>query len=120
AATDSDPVEFRLRYLRQPRDVAVVKAAAEKAGWDRRPAGRRDQSGAAIAQGRGIAFAKRGRTVVAVIAEVEVERRTGKVHPRRFVVAHDCGLVINPDGLRYCIEGNIAQGTSRSLWEEVT
>jgi CO/xanthine dehydrogenase Mo-binding subunit len=55
----------------------------------------------------------------AVVAEVEVERRTGKVRPRRFIVAHDCGLVVNPDGLRYCIEGNIAQGTSRSLWEEV-
>jgi len=41
------------------------------------------------------------------------------VRPRRFVVAHDCGLIINPDGLRRTIEGNIVQGTSRSLWEEV-
>jgi CO/xanthine dehydrogenase Mo-binding subunit len=119
-ATGSDPVEFRLRYLRQPRDIAAVKAAVERAGWESRPAGRRDQSGADVATGRGIAFAQRGRTIVAVVAEVEVERRTGKVHSRRFVVAHDCGLIVNPDGLRYCIEGNIAQGMSRSLWEEVT
>lgn len=119
-ATDSDPVEFRLRYLRQPRDIAAVKAAAEQAGWEVRPSGRRDQSSADVASGHGIAYAQRGRTIVAVVAEVEVERRTGKVHARRFVVAHDCGLVVNPDGLRYCIEGNIVQGTSRSLWEEVT
>jgi nicotinate dehydrogenase subunit B len=120
AATDSDPVAFRLRYLRAPRDIAAVKAAAERAQWETRPSGRRDQSGADVATGRGIAFAQRGRTVVAVVAEVEVERRTGTVHARRFVVGHDCGLVVNPDGLKYCIEGNIAQGASRSLWEEVT
>jgi nicotinate dehydrogenase subunit B len=120
AATDSDPVEFRLRYLRAPRDIAVVKAAAEKAGWEPRPSGRRDQSHAEVAEGRGIAYVQRGGTVVAVVAEVEVERRTGKVHARRFVVAHDCGLIVNPGGLRRCIEGNIVQGTSRSLWEEVT
>ncbi len=39
--------------------------------------------------------------------------------PRKWVVAHDCGLIVNPDGLRRCIEGNIVQGTSRALWEEV-
>jgi nicotinate dehydrogenase subunit B len=119
AATDSDPVEFRLRYLRQPREIAAVKAATERAGWESRPSGRRDQGSADVATGRGIAYAQRGHTIVAVVAEVEVERRTGKVRPRRFIVAHDCGLIVNPDGLRYCIEGNIAQGTSRSLWEEV-
>jgi nicotinate dehydrogenase subunit B len=119
AATDSDPVEFRLRYLRQPREIAAVKAATERAGWESRPSGRRDQGSADVAAGRGIAYAQRGHTIVAVVAEVEVERRTGKVRPRRFIVAHDCGLIVNPDGLRYCIEGNIAQGTSRSLWEEV-
>jgi CO/xanthine dehydrogenase Mo-binding subunit len=120
AATDTDAVEFRLRYLRDPRDIAVVKAAAQKANWETRPSGRRDQRDADVATGRGIAYVQRGRTVVAVVAEVEVERRSGKVHAKHFVVAHDCGLIVNPDGLRRCIEGNIVQGVSRSLWEEVT
>src|SRR5262249_6835729 len=57
--------------------------------------------------------------VVAIIAEVEIDRRSGKVWARKFTVAHDCGLIINPDGLRRCIEGNVVQGTSRALSEEV-
>jgi CO/xanthine dehydrogenase Mo-binding subunit len=70
--------------------------------------------------GRGIAYAQRSGAVVAIIAEVEIDRRTGKVWARRFTVAHDCGLIINPEGLRRCIEGNVVQGTSRALAEEVT
>jgi nicotinate dehydrogenase subunit B len=58
--------------------------------------------------------------VVAIIAGVEIDRRSGKVWARKFTVAHDCGLIINPDGLRHCIEGNVVQGTSRALSEEVT
>jgi hypothetical protein len=56
---------------------------------------------------------------VAIVAEVEIERRTGRIWARKFTVAHDCGLIINPDGLRRCIEGNVVQGTSRALSEEV-
>jgi nicotinate dehydrogenase subunit B len=51
--------------------------------------------------------------VVAIVAEVEIDRHTGKVWARKFTVAHDCGLIINPDGLRRCIEGNVVQGTAR-------
>jgi CO/xanthine dehydrogenase Mo-binding subunit len=69
--------------------------------------------------GQGIAYAVRGETRVAVIAEVEVNRTTGKVWARRFFVAHDCGQVVAPDLLRLTIEGNIVQTTSRSLYEEV-
>jgi CO/xanthine dehydrogenase Mo-binding subunit len=54
-----------------------------------------------------------------IIAEVEIDRRTGKIWARQFTVAHDCGLIINPDGLRRCIEGNVVQGTSRALSKEV-
>jgi CO/xanthine dehydrogenase Mo-binding subunit len=56
---------------------------------------------------------------VAIVAEVEIDRTTGKIWARKFTVAHDCGQIINPDGLRHTIEGNIVQGTSRTLWEEV-
>ena len=118
AAVDADPVEFRLRYLKEPRDIAVIKAAAEKAGWETRPSPRRDQTGNKVS-GRGIAYAQRNGTRVAIIAEVEVDRSTGKIWARKFTVAHDCGQIINPDGLVKCIEGNIVQGISRTLWEEV-
>jgi len=118
AALQADPVEFRLRLVRDPRDIAVIKAAAEKAQWQSRPSPRRDQSGNAVS-GRGIAYAQRGPTRCAVVAEVEVDRSSGKIWARRFTVAHDCGQIINPDGLRHTIEGNIVQGLSRTLWEEV-
>jgi nicotinate dehydrogenase subunit B len=57
--------------------------------------------------GHGIAYAQRSGAVGAIVAEVEVDRRSGKVRARKFTVAHDCGLIINSDGLRRCIEGNV-------------
>jgi nicotinate dehydrogenase subunit B len=119
AAVNADPIEFRLRYIKEPRDIAVIKAAAEKAKWDTRASPRRDQTGARVS-GRGIAYAQRNGTRVAIVAEVDVDRITGKIFARKFTVAHDCGQIINPDGLVKCIEGNIVQGVSRTLWEEVT
>jgi nicotinate dehydrogenase subunit B len=119
AAVGADPVEFRLRHIKEPRDVAVIKAAAEKAKWDTRPSPRRDQTGDKVS-GRGIAYAQRNGTRVAVIAEVDIDRSTGKIWTRKLTVAHDCGQIINPDGLVKCIEGNVVQGVSRTLWEEVT
>jgi nicotinate dehydrogenase subunit B len=119
AAVNADPIEFRLRHIKEPRDIAVIKAAAQNANWETRPSPRRDQTGTKVS-GRGIAYAQRNGTRVAVIAEVDVDRTTGKIWARKFTVAHDCGQIINPDGLVKCIEGNIVQGVSRALWEEVT
>jgi CO/xanthine dehydrogenase Mo-binding subunit len=118
AAVGEDPVAFRLRYLTDARHAAVVKAAAEKAGWEARTSPQRERGGELL-KGRGIAFAERNGTAVAAVAEVEVERNTGRVWARRVVVAHDCGLVINPQGLRYTIEGNVVQGISRAVYEQV-
>ena len=118
AALNADPVEFRLRYVRDPRDIAVIKAAAEKASWQSRPSPRKDQAGDKVS-GRGIAYAQRGATRVAVIAEVDVDRSTGKIWARKFTVAHDCGQIINPNGLHHSVENNVVQATSRTLWEEV-
>jgi CO/xanthine dehydrogenase Mo-binding subunit len=118
AAIGTDPIEFRLKYVKSVRDIAVIKAAAEKYGWQPRPSPRRDQTGV-TASGRGFAYAQRNGTIVGVVAEVEVNKRTGKVWARKFVVAHDCGQIINPVGLRQCIEGNIVQGVSRAIYEEV-
>ncbi len=128
AAAKTDPVEFRLKLLtadssddeqfKRRRSIAVIKAAAAEYGWDTRPSPKPVGKGP-ILTGRGISYCYRGRTVVAEIAEVEVNRETGHVWVKRFVCAHDCGLVINPGGLRRTIEGNLLYGLSRALHEEV-
>jgi nicotinate dehydrogenase subunit B len=119
-AAGADPVEYRLRYLTDPRGIAVLRAAASMAKWDARPSPRREQSGP-IARGRGIAYVKyeNVRTYCAGVAEVEVNRQTGAIRCTRFHVAHDCGQIINPDGVRAQIEGQIIQTTSRTLKEEL-
>jgi nicotinate dehydrogenase subunit B len=118
AGLNLDPVELRLRHVKNPRDIAVIKAAAEKSGWQSRPSPRRDQTGNKVS-GRGIAYAQRNGTRVAIVAEVDIDRQTGKIWARKFTVAHDCGQIINPKQLKTTIEGNIVQGVSRTLWEEV-
>ncbi|MDB5746225.1 MAG: nicB 1 [Massilia sp.] len=117
-ATGTDPVVFRLKNLTDERDRAVVKAAADKSGWNASSKPRAKRRGA-ILKGRGIAYAQRGGTVLAVVAEIEVEPKTGRIWGRKFTVAHDCGLVVNPQGLRHTIEGGLVQGLSRALFEEV-
>ena len=127
-AANADPVEFRLKLLRasttddaafkRARSIAVIKAAAETYGWDTRSA-RKPLGAGNILTGRGIAYCFRGQTVVANIVEVEVNRRTGHVWVKRVVCAHDCGLVINPEGLRRTVEGGMLHSLSRTLHEEV-
>ena len=127
AAAGADPVEFRLRYLtgtNNQRVVAVLRAAAMRAGWQPRPRGADRTRSAATrgrnnAAGRGVALSGMAGTVVAQIADVEVDRSTGKVTVRKVTVAHDCGIIVNPDGLSNQIEGNVIQGASRALMEEV-
>jgi CO/xanthine dehydrogenase Mo-binding subunit len=128
AAANADPVEFRLKLLtastdddsgfKRARSIAVIRAAAEAYKWDNRPSPKRAGSGD-ILTGRGIAYAYRSQTVVAQIAEVEVNRRTGHVWVKRIVCAHDCGLVINPEALRRTLEGGTLHSLSRALHEEV-
>src|SRR6266576_3641898 len=119
AAAGVDPLDFRLKYLDEPRAKAVLIAAAQKAGWDRRPSPKKNSASGEISTGRGIGLSTRNGTFVGTVAEVEVNRRTGAVHVKRFVCAHDCGLIINPDALRTTIEANLIQSMSRSLMEEV-
>ena len=128
AAAHADPVEFRLKLLagsteddrgfRRARSIAVVRAAADAYGWDTRPSPKSREAGA-ILTGRGIAYAYRNQTIIAEIAEVEVNRETGHVWVKRLVCAHDCGLVINPEGLRGTIQGGMLHSLSRALHEEV-
>jgi CO/xanthine dehydrogenase Mo-binding subunit len=130
AAAKVDPVAFRLKMLtaatdddngfKRARSIAVVKAVAEKYGWDPRPSPKAAAARGDILTGRGIAYAFRSQTVVAEIAEVEVNRRTGHVWVKRLVCAHDCGLVVNPVALTRTIEGGMLHSLSRALHEEVT
>ena len=117
-ATGEDPIAFRIKYAKAPRDIAALKAVAEKSGWQPRGNVKRDFSGNLLT-GRGIAYAQRAGTIVAVVAEIEVNRKTGRIWGRKFTVAHDCGLIVNPQGLRYTIEGGLVQALSRTLYEEV-
>ena len=127
-AAKVDPLEFRLRLLTastvddedflRARSIAVVKAAAAAYGWDTRPSPKPVGTGK-ILSGRGIAYCYRSQTVVAEIAEVEVNRETGHIWVKRLVCAHDCGLIVNPEAVRRTIEGNLLHGLSRTLYEEV-
>ena len=111
-SVDVDPVEFRLQHLSDPRSRAVLTAAAEHSQWgDALPTGR----------GRGVAYARYENCAayLATVAEVTVDTERQTFTVDRIVIAHDCGLVINPDGLRNQIEGNIVQSLSRALLEEV-
>jgi CO/xanthine dehydrogenase Mo-binding subunit len=119
ATIGDDPLEFRLRNLNDPRGAELLQRLATLSGWTARRSPARPAG--AVARGRGLAYIhyELYRTYVGAVAEVEVERESGKVTARKFYVAHDCGQIINPDGLRNQIEGNIVQTTSRTLLEEL-
>jgi nicotinate dehydrogenase subunit B len=122
AHAKADPVAYRLRHLREPRIVDVVKAAAQAAKWETRPSPKSGLRHGQIANGRGIAcVAYEGDNgYVALVAEVDVNVESGRVQAKRFVVAQDCGPISNPAGVRNQIEGGVLQGLSRALSEEVT
>ena len=114
-AAGVDPVQFRLNHLNDPRAMAVIQAAADQIGWQ--PHTTANGSGS----GRGIAFARYENTeaYVATAADVSVDSSSGRITLNRIVVAHDCGLIINPDGLKNQIEGNVIQSASRAILEQV-
>jgi nicotinate dehydrogenase subunit B len=130
AAAKADPVQFRLDMIdaakedgvfRKARSLATVRAAAKAYGWDARPSPKPHAAASRgkTLSGRGIAYTYRSNTIAAVIAEVEVNRETGRVWVKRMVCSHDCGLAINPEGLRHTVECGMLHALSRALWEEV-
>ncbi len=122
AAAGADPVAFHLRHLTDPRAIDVVTRVAEVSGWQARPAGPRGTAAGGLLTGRGMAFVRYEAeyAYAAVVAEVEVNPVSGNVRVTKVTVAHDCGLIVNPDGVKNQIEGNVIQGVSRALKEEVT
>jgi nicotinate dehydrogenase subunit B len=119
AAIGEDPIEFRLKYLKNKREIEVMEAVAKAANWESRPSPSKEIDSGDLLKGRGVGLFSGYGTYVATVCEVEVDRESGRIWPKRFIVAHDCGLIINPLGLRGAIEGNVVQGVSRALCEEV-
>ena len=120
AAADADPLEFRLRYLKDPRGIELLDRLAKLAKWEKSPPTR--DNAADIATGRGLSYVKYElvRTYVGAVADVEVNRKTGHIRVKRFFVVQDCGQIINPDGVKNQLEGNMVQTLSRTLKEQVT
>jgi CO/xanthine dehydrogenase Mo-binding subunit len=114
-----DPVQFRLRYLTSDKRIPeILTATAKRAGWTDRPAPALASNGNK-ATGRGVAVANRANTMTAAVVEIEVDKSTGDVTVKKVTLGHDCGLIVNPDGLKNQIEGNVLQAVSRALLEEV-
>ena len=112
-AAGVDPVEFRLRYIDDPRARDVIKMTTERFGWtkDKLPKGR----------GRGFAYARyrNSSSYVAIATEVEIDPATGAVRIPRIVASIDSGTAVSPDGIRNQTEGGIIQSASWTLFEEV-
>ena len=122
ARVKADPVEYRLRHLRDARLKEVLQAAAKTANWETRPSPKPGNRNTGIASGRGAACVlyEGDNGYTALVAEIEVNQDTGKIVVKRMVAASDVGPISNPDGLRNQVEGGALQGLSRCLGEEVT
>jgi nicotinate dehydrogenase subunit B len=123
ARVKADPVEYRLRHLRDPRLIEVVRAAAKAANWQTRPSPNGEASArTGTARGRGFATVlyEGDNGYCALVAEVEVDRAGGAIRVTRLVSSQDCGPISSPDGMRNQIEGGALQGLSRALGEVVT
>jgi nicotinate dehydrogenase subunit B len=132
AATGQDPIAFRLRHLAnntdpytlasiQPRITAVLQAVQQASGWQNRPSPGPDaSSNKRVVSGRGIAIvASQRSSYIANVAEVDVDRQTGKVRVKRMHVTVDAGQIVNPDAIKSQIEGATIYSTSRVLKEQV-
>ena len=126
-AAGADPVEFRLRHLKDERAIDLVRATAARAGWLAHTRPQQQAADGPLLKGQGFAYARYvhskfpgfGAAWAAWVADVEVNRTTGEVHVSRVVVGHDAGLMINPAGVQHQIHGNVLQTTSRALKESL-
>jgi nicotinate dehydrogenase subunit B len=122
AAAGVDPFDFRIKYTdpADKRGLELLDRLVKLAKWEKRPSPQKPTGD--VVKGRGMAYVKYElvRTYVGAVADVEVKRSTGEIKVNTFYLAHDCGQIINPDGLRNQLDGNVLQTLSRTLKEEVT
>lgn len=127
-AAGVDPVEYRLRYLQDERAAELVRSTAARAEWTPRTVPMQIPAEDNILRGRGFAYARYihskfpgfGAAWAAWVADVAVDKNSGEVSVTRVVIGHDAGMMVNPDGVRHQIHGNVIQSTSRVLKERVT
>jgi CO/xanthine dehydrogenase Mo-binding subunit len=124
-----DPIAFRLQYLKDPRAVALINALKKQANWQQGPSHRNPAPDTqAWVTGRGFAYARYfhskfpgfGAAWAAWVCDLSVNRHSGQIKLDKIFVAHDCGRIINPAGVRHQVHGNILQSASRVLKEFVT
>src|SRR5207249_3892779 len=126
-AAGVDPVEFRLRHLKDERAAELVRATAARAGWIAHTQPQQQRAVGDVLKGQGFAYARYTHSKfpgfaaawAAWVADVEVNRVTGDVHVSRVVVGHDAGAMVNPAGVQHQVHGNVLQTTSRALKESL-
>ena len=126
-AAGVDPIDYRLRHLKDERAAELVRLTAARAGWIAHTKPQQQAPQGELLKGQGFAYARYSHSKfpgfsaawAAWVADVEVNRVTGDVHVSRVVVGHDAGTMINPAGVRHQVHGNVLQTTSRALKERV-
>ena len=122
AAVGVDPFDFRIKYIdpADKRGLEVLDRLVTLAKWQKRASPQKPNGD--IVKGRGMAYVKYElvRTYVGAVADVEVKRSTGEIKVTTVYLTHDCGQIINPDGLKNQLDGNVLQTLSRVLKEELT
>jgi nicotinate dehydrogenase subunit B len=123
-----DPLAFRIRHLKDERAIDLLRAVAERAGWrERSHRTEENEKDGRFVRGRGVAYARYvhsrfpgfGAAWAAWIVDLVVDRLSGEIKVERVVIGQDTGTMINPDGVRHQIHGNVIQILSRTLKERV-
>jgi nicotinate dehydrogenase subunit B len=115
-AISMDPLAFRKQNITEPRWIALLDAVAKASSWQAKPAASK-LSSAKVVSGRGIAIGGYVGTRAAVVADIEVNRKTGKVTVKHLCGAQDCGLAVNPASVENQMLGGMVQMASRTLFE---
>ena len=118
-AANMDPVAFRLAQMSDPRWIATLNAATKAANWQPKVAAS-SLSKANVVTGRGVALAPRSSSLAAVVADIEVNKKTGKILVKHMYASQDAGLTVYPSGVESQMMGGVIQSVSRSLSEVIT
>lgn len=123
-----DPIDLRLEHLDDPLAILLINHLKKIAKWESGPPHHRPQQQGTVQHGRGFAWARYvhsqfpgfGAAWAGWVCDLSVDRQTGEITLNKIYVTHDCGQMVNPDGVRHQVHGNIIQCASRVLKEFVT